>query len=121
MSPAVPPAPKPRAAAKPPLGRGRPPKAKRKLVLQRQRLQQKIADLFEYRYLFVQRDLTSSEQQTLRRLTRGLPHLRILRQIMDEVYRLFDRRCRTDTALAKLAHLRQRVQRVTQLRQKLQN
>ena len=108
------------AAAKPPLGRGRPPKAKRKLVLQRQRLQQKIADLFEYRYLFVQRDLTSSEQQTLRRITRGLPHLRILRQIMDEVYRLFDRRCRTETALAKLAHLRQRVQRFTQLRQKLQ-
>jgi hypothetical protein len=30
---------------------------------------------------------------------------------MDEVYRLFDRRCRTDTALAKLARLRQRVRR----------
>ena len=32
---------------------------------------------------------------------------------MDEVYRLFDRRCRTDTALAKLAKLRQRVRRFT--------
>ena len=30
---------------------------------------------------------------------------------MEEVYRLFDRRCRTDTALAKLAKLRQRVRR----------
>ena len=30
---------------------------------------------------------------------------------MEEVYRLFDRRCRTDTALAKLAQLRQRVRR----------
>ena len=30
---------------------------------------------------------------------------------MDEIYRLFDRRCRTDTALAKLAKLRQRVRR----------
>ena len=30
---------------------------------------------------------------------------------MDEVYRLFDRRCRTDTALTKLAKLRQRVRR----------
>ena len=30
---------------------------------------------------------------------------------MDEVYRLFDRRCRTDTALSKLAELRKRVRR----------
>ena len=30
---------------------------------------------------------------------------------MDEVYRLFDRRCRTDTALAKLVKLRMRVRR----------
>ena len=30
---------------------------------------------------------------------------------MNEVYRLFDRRCRTDTALGKLAKLRRRVRR----------
>ena len=30
---------------------------------------------------------------------------------MDEVYGLFDRRCRTDTALEKLARLRRRVRR----------
>ena len=34
---------------------------------------------------------------------------------MGEVYRLFDRRCRTDTALAKLAKLRQRVRRFKQV------
>jgi hypothetical protein len=34
---------------------------------------------------------------------------------MEEVYRLFDRRCRTDTALAKLANLRQRVCRFKQV------
>ncbi len=34
---------------------------------------------------------------------------------MDEVYRLFDRRCRTDTALAKLAKLRRRVRRFKQV------
>jgi hypothetical protein len=34
---------------------------------------------------------------------------------MEEVYRLFDRRCRTDTALAKLAKLRQRVRRFKQV------
>lgn len=34
---------------------------------------------------------------------------------MDEVYRLFDRRCCTATALAKLARLRQRVRRYRSL------
>ena len=36
----------------------------------------------------------------------GLPRLRALRRIVEEIYRLFDRRCRTETALAKLARLR---------------
>ena len=105
------------AAQQPKLGRGRPTGDKRPLVQKRQRLQQKIADLFEHRYLFVQHHLTEGERATLQRITRGLPHLRTLREIMDEIYRLFDRRCRTDTALSKLAHLRQRVQRFTQLSQ----
>ena len=59
------------------------------------------------------------ERATLQRITRGLPQLRTLRDITDEVYRLFDRRCRTDTALTKLAQLRQRVQRFSQLSQVL--
>jgi uncharacterized protein (DUF1697 family) len=107
-------------ARKPPAGRGRPTKHTRKIIQQRQRLEQKISDLFTYRYLFVQRHLTESEQETLQRITRGLPHLRTLRQIMDEVYRLFDRRCRTQTALAKLFRLRQRVQRFTSVGKTLQ-
>jgi len=107
------------AAQQPKLGRGRPTKAKRKLARQRQRLQQKIADLFEHRHLFVQRHLTPAEQVTLQRITRNLPQLRALRDIMNEVYRLFDRRCRTATALAKLARLRQRVHRFTHVRQVL--
>jgi hypothetical protein len=74
-------------------------------------LQQKIGDLFEHRYLFVEHDLTGAQRRALQRITRGLPQLRALRAIMEEVYRLFDRRCRTDTALAKLARLRQRVRR----------
>jgi len=107
------------AARQPKLPRGRPTRQTRPLVRQRQRLQQKIADLFTYRHLFVQRDLSPTERQTLQRITRGLPHLRALREIMDEVYRLFDRRCRTHTALAKLARLRQRVQRFAQIGQTL--
>jgi Transposase len=100
------------AARKPTLKRGRPAtvEAKRAARLAK-RLQQKIADLFEHRHLFVQHDLTLAERRTLRQITRGLPQLRTLRDIMEEVYRLFDRRCRTDTALAKLAKLRRRVRR----------
>jgi len=107
------------AARQPKLPRGRPTRQTRPLVRQRQRLQQKIADLFTYRHLFVQRDLSPREREMLQHMTRGLPHLRALRAIMDEVYRLFDRRCRTDTALAKLARLRQRVQRFSQISQTL--
>lgn len=108
------------ASRQPKLKRGRPTKQNRPLVRQRQRLQAKIADLFTYRYLFVQRHLTPSEREMLHRITRGLPHLRTLRDMMDEVYRLFDRRCRTATALRKLARLRQRVQRFTQVGKTLQ-
>lgn len=107
------------AAQQPKLGRPRPKAHQRKLVQKRQRLQQKIADLFEHRYLFVQHHLSDVERAILQRIRRGLPHLRVLRQIMDEIYRLFDRRCRTATALAKLAALRTRVQRFTQLSQLL--
>ena len=105
------------AAQQPQLGRGRPAGAKRQLAQKRKRLQQKIADLFEQRFLFVQHHLTAGERATLQRITRGVPHLRALRDITDEIYRLFDRRCRTDTALAKLRCLRQQVQRFTQLSQ----
>jgi hypothetical protein len=104
------------AERKLPAKRGRPatPAAKR-AARQRERLQQKIADLFEHRHLFVQHDLTVAEQRTLHKITRGLPQLRTVRDLMEEVYRLFDRRCRTDTALAKLAKLRQRVRRFQQV------
>jgi hypothetical protein len=78
-------------------------------------LQQRIADLLEHRHLFVRHDLTPAERRTLRTITRGLPQLRTLRDLMEEVYRLFDRRCRTDTALAKLARLRRRVRRFKQV------
>jgi hypothetical protein len=95
----------------PTLPRGRPSKAQRAGARKAKQIQQRIADLFDHRHLFVQRHLTVAENKTLRRITRGLPHLRTLRQIMDQVYQLFDRRCRTETALAKLASLRRRVRR----------
>jgi hypothetical protein len=107
-------------ATLPKLGRGRPTAATRRLAARKKRTETKIADLFEHRYLFVQRHLSPAERQTLQRITRGLPALRTLRQIMDQAYQLFDRRCHTETALAKLARLRQRVTRLPRLRQTLQ-
>jgi hypothetical protein len=104
------------AAQKPVGQRGRPTTtAAKQIARRRQRLQQKVAKLFEHRHLFVQHDLTLGERRTLQNITRGQPQLRTLRDLMEEVYRLFDRRCRTDTALAKLARLRQRLRRFKQV------
>lgn len=109
------------AARKPKLGRGRPSSsAARKAARRRKRIDEKVADLFANRYLFVQHKLTPAERRTLSRITRGRPELRTLRAIMDEVYRLFDRRCRTDTALEKLAKLRRRVRRFQKVGKTLQ-
>ena len=79
----------------------------------------KIVDLFEYQHLFVQRHLTPAEQATFQRITRGFPQLQALRAIVAEVYRHFDRGCRTTTALTTLACLRQRVPRFSTLCQVL--
>jgi Transposase len=104
------------AARLPVAKRGRPGTAEAKrLARKRARLQRRIGDLFQHRHLFVQHELTPAERRTLHTITRGLPQLRTLRDLMEEVYRLFDRRCRTDTALAKLAKLRQRIRRFRQI------
>jgi len=107
------------ATTMPKLGRGRPSKATKRLARRRKRIQAKITDLFQHRHLFVQRGLTPAERKTLCRITRGLSQLRTVREIMNEVYRLFDRRCRTETALAKLARLRRRLRRFKKVGQTL--
>jgi len=99
------------AAVIPKLGRGRPGKEQRPSARKAKRQKQRVADLFENRHLFVRHQLSKAQRRSLRGLTRGLPQLRRLREIMDEVYRLFDRRCKTQTALQKLARLRRRVRR----------
>jgi Transposase len=101
----------------PKLPRGRPSsKAAKRAARRKKRIEQKVSDLFEHRYLFIQRRLSPTERATLQRISRGLPQLRTLRGLMEEVYRLFDRRCRTATALAKLARLRARLRRFVRLR-----
>jgi hypothetical protein len=95
--------------------RGRPGKEQQSRARAVARQKQRVADLFAHRHLFVRHHLSAAQQTRLRELTRGLPSLRTLREIMAEVYRLFDRRCRTETALAKLRKLRTRVRRFRKL------
>ena len=102
------------AHTKPKLKRGRPSskdKTARRLARKSKQTQEKIRALFQGRFLFVKRRLKLSERTQLLSITRGLPLLRTLREIMDHIYALFDRRCHTQTALDKLRKLRQWVKR----------
>jgi len=100
--------------------RGRPSGEQAKQITRKnKKVQKKIAELFEYRHLFVKHTLSVKEKKMLQHITRGLDQLRTLRSIMDEVYRLFDRRCRMDTALKKVAKLRSRIKRFVKLRDTL--
>lgn len=107
------------AGEKPQLSKGRPSKANRALARKAQRIEKRITELFDNRSLFVKRELSDSERAVLKRIARGQPALQALRPIVEEVYRLFDRRCRTQTALAKLAKLRKKVQRFVPLQRAL--
>jgi hypothetical protein len=100
---------------KQPRGRPRQDKESQAKARTAKRLKDKLAELFEHRYLFVRHRLTKAEHKVLARLVRGRPQLRALRDIMDEVYRLFDRRCKTATAVRRLAKLRARVRRCKRL------
>lgn len=102
-------------AAIPKQPRGRPRKEQQSQARKVKRQKQQVAELFEHRYLFVRHHLSAAQRRQLRKLTRGRPQLRALREIMVEVYRLFDRRCLTATALKKLAKLRRRVRRFKKL------
>jgi len=100
--------------SKPKLKRGRPSskdKEARRLARKSKYIQEKISELFEDRFLFVKRRLKPSERKRVLWITRGFPQLRKLREIMDHIYALFDRRCRTQTALDKLRKLRHWVKR----------
>jgi hypothetical protein len=105
------------AATQPTLPKGRPSTpAAQAAARTTKRLTAQGAAFFASRHLFVQRHLNTTERKTLWRVSRGFPQLQALRAIMEQVYALFDRRCRTQTALPKLAQLRRRVQRCTALK-----
>ena len=104
------------ARSKPTVTRGR-PSSKEQEARRRARtsksIQQKISDVFHDRFLFVKRQVKPSERKRLLHMTRGLLPLRTLREIMEHMYALFDRRCRTQTALDTLKKVRQWVKRFT--------
>lgn len=76
------------AKSKPKLKRGRPAskdKVAHRLARQSKQLQEKIRGLFQDRFLFVTRRLKPSERKRLVHITRGLPQLHKLREIMDHI------------------------------------
>jgi hypothetical protein len=72
------------AATQPTLPRGRPrTPAAQAAPRTNKRLAAQGAALFAARYLFVQRPLNKTERQTLWRVSRGVPQLRVLRVIRE--------------------------------------
>lgn len=99
----------------PKLKRGRPRGEAKKNVHRVKKMRHRITDLFMNRYLFVQHGMSKSERAKITKISRGYPELKSLRELMDEIYRLFDRRCHTDTALEKLSKLRLKLSRFKKL------
>jgi hypothetical protein len=64
-------------------------------------------EVWEHRFLWVRKDLSASEQEQLKSICRRQPLLRALRDLVDLVYNLFDRRCRSEAALEKLEAIRE--------------
>jgi hypothetical protein len=104
------------AAKQPTLPRGRPStQAAKRAARRKKRLEQQSAELYTHRHLFVKHYWSKSDRKTFWSITRGFPQLQKLREIMEQVYALFDRRCRTQTALDKLTQLRRRLNRCKHL------
>ena len=104
-------------AAQQPTGpTGRPsPQAAQAAARKTKRLEPQRTDVYQQRSLVVPHHLRPSARKRWGGITRGLPQWRTLRDLMERVYALCDRRCRTPTALDTLATLRRRLQRCTQV------
>ncbi len=104
------------AAQHPQLPRGRPrTSAAKRAARKKKRWDQKSAAVDTHRHLCVKHYWSKRDRKTFGSITRGFPQLRKLREIMEQVYALFDRRCRMQTALNKLATLRRRLNRFKHL------
>ncbi len=83
--------------------RGRPSKDEKAPEDKYKRLRE---GLWEHRYLFVKKRLRKKEAKILKSLCRGHPVLADLRLLVDLAYKLFDRRCKIETARKKLEKIR---------------
>jgi len=99
--------------------RGRPSQEQQRQARRLKRGKQRVAELFKHRHLFVRHHLSTGQRKLLRKRQRGQRQLRALRQVMDEGYRLCDRRCQRATALRRLDQWRKRVRRLKRLRRAL--
>ena len=104
-----------RAATHPTLPQGRPTtQAAQAAARKNKRHAPQRVDVYPHRDLVVPQPLSCSARQRLWRITRGLPQWRTRRELMAQVSALGDRRCRTQSALDTLDHLRRRLLRFTQ-------
>ncbi len=98
--------------------RGRPSstdKAARRVARTNKTLQQKISDVFQDRLVFVKRRLTRAARHRYLPITRGFPQWRTVRESMEPLSALCDRRGPTQTALGTLKKVRQGGSRFTWL------
>lgn len=116
-----------RKSLKPPKGkRGHPCCVDGKQIAKRRRLEKYLNAIFKNRYLWTKKRLTCQEKKVLKKLCRGQRMLKALREFSETVHRLFDRRCRAQTARRKLEKLRnrrffQQFPQLDPLRRKLQS
>jgi hypothetical protein len=90
---------------------GRNKRKRQEVIQQRRQIEERIQELWDHRKLFVKRRLTQKEKQILKGVMAKDQRLKALRLLMNQVYRLFDRRCSTQTALGKVKKLRKRLKR----------
>jgi hypothetical protein len=103
------------AAQQPQWPQGRPrTQAAQAAARTKKRVATRRAALCTHRDLGVQRHLSTTARKSWWRLTRGLPQVRTLRALMDQVSALFARRCRPQAALDQWAKVRRRLVRFPQ-------
>ena len=89
--------------------RGRPTKESRQASEEISRLEAQHKELFDNRYLYVQRELEKSERDTLERISEPFPELRQLRSVSEAIHQLYDGPNGMPEAVKKLEELRARV------------
>jgi len=94
----------------PRLGHGRPKRDQRERVQDLRRREERLADLYRKRQLLLRRELDEAQDKDLRELCEHYPLLKDLRELVVELYGLYQCPDR-DAAMTKLRQLRERAKR----------